>query len=104
MARKSGNYLEFEWDGGNRTKNWVKHKVKIRETEETFLDSKALISEDPNHSKVEFRWLLLGKTARVRKLAVVFTRRTNKIRVVSARPMNKKERRLYERQKNVKDS
>ena len=96
MARKSEDYLEFEWDEGNANKNWIKHKVNVKESEEVFIDPKAIISEDPKHSKVEVRWLLLGKTKEGRSLTVVFTKRGNKIRVISARPQGRKERRLYE--------
>lgn len=90
--------LEFEWDRGNLNKNWGKHRVKSKEAEEIFLDAKALISLDTKHLRVEFRWLLLGRAKSKRKLTVVFTKRKNKIRVISARAMNKKERNKYENQ------
>ena len=96
MARGAKDYLEFEWDEGNIDKNWIKHKVGLKEAEQAFVDPKAIVSEDPKHSKIESRWLLLGKTEQGRRLAVVFTRRRNKIRVISARPQSRKERGLYE--------
>ncbi|KKP47617.1 MAG: hypothetical protein UR39_C0003G0020 [Candidatus Woesebacteria bacterium GW2011_GWA1_33_30] len=90
--------LEFEWDRGNGEKNWNLHKVKNKEAEEIFKDLIAIISLDTKHLKVELRWLLLGKTKSNRKLTVAFTKRNAKIRVISARDMNKKERKLYENQ------
>jgi len=91
--------LEFEWDKGNVDKNWKKHKVVNKESEEIFFDARAMRRSDIRHSKKEERWLLLGKTKVNKKLAVVFTKRKSKIRIISARPMNKKEKLAYEKQK-----
>ncbi len=88
--------IEFEWDEGNREKNWLKHKVKATECEEVFYDENKKISRDVLHSQTEKRYLLLGKTKKGRLLFVVFTIRNKKVRVISARDINKKERRLYE--------
>jgi len=99
MARKSENYFEFEWDEGNVNKSWIKHGVGAKECEEVFIDLNAVVSEDPKHSQKEQRWLILGKTRKGRNLIVIFTKRNSFIRVISARPMNRKERRLYEGQK-----
>lgn len=90
--------FEFEWDRGNKEKNWINHKVKNLEAEEAFLDDRAIKSLDTKHLKIEIRWLLLGTSRNNRKLAVVFTKRKEKIRIISARDMNKKERKLYEDQ------
>lgn len=91
--------LEFEWDKGNIDKNWLNHKITNKEAEGIFLDQKAIKIFDVLHSKLEARWLLLGKTEGDRKLAVIFTKRKSKIRIISARLMNKKERKAYEKQK-----
>ena len=48
-----------------------------------------------NHSQSELRWFLLGKTDNKRQLFIVFTVRDKLIRVISARNMSKKERRIY---------
>jgi uncharacterized DUF497 family protein len=103
MARRARNYLEFEWDNGNVDKNWIKHKVAIKESEQAFVDPNVIISEDPKHSIAEKRWLLLGKSELGRKLAIIFTRRGNKIRVISARSQSRKERGLYEQKEKVKE-
>jgi len=86
----------FDWDRGNKDKNWKKHKVIAKESEEVFAKKPRFIAEDKKHSTVEKRYMLWGITKKKRKLIVVFTIRNEKIRIISARDMNKKERRFYE--------
>jgi len=87
---------EFEWDKGNIGKN-KKHKVEDKEAEEAFLDEDKVIYKDTLHSsKGEDRFVLLGQTKRDRLLYIVFTQRKDKVRVISARNINKKEVHLYE--------
>lgn len=87
----------FEWDKGNKQKNWLKHKVTSEEAEEGFDDDNRMLFEDIKHSSSqEKRFLLFGKTNEERKL-VVFTMRGKKIRIISARPMNRKEAIIYEK-------
>jgi uncharacterized DUF497 family protein len=86
----------FDWDSGNREKNWEQHKVDWTEAEETFFSIPLLVLPDPKHSRAESRLAVLGQTLAGRKLAVVFTIRNNRIRVISARDMSKKERNLYD--------
>ncbi|PIR58705.1 MAG: hypothetical protein COU69_04045 [Candidatus Pacebacteria bacterium CG10_big_fil_rev_8_21_14_0_10_56_10] len=86
--------IEFEWDKGNQNKNWNKHKITQKEAEEVFGDKHNKISKDFFHSKKEDRYLLIGKTTQGRKLFIVFTLRKNKMRVISARDLSKKEYRL----------
>ena len=50
----------------------------------------------PRHSISEKRWAAFGKTDANRFLIVVFTKRGDLIRVISARDMNKKEREFYD--------
>ena len=88
--------LEFEWDKGNITKNFEKHGVANQESEQAFVNQPIVLLEDEKHSQTEKRRLLLGKTDHGRPLGIIFTTRKNKIRIISSRPMNKKERRLYE--------
>ncbi len=85
----------FEWDDGNRNKNWKQHKVHWTEAEEAFLNEPVVLFPDPHHSQIETRLALLGRTLAERLLTIVFTIRKNRIRVISARDMSKKERRLY---------
>ena len=85
----------FEWDDGNRTKNWEKHQVSTSECEEVFLNLPLFLADDVQHSKEEKRCYILGQTNAERKLFISFTIRINKIRVISARDMSRKERQAY---------
>ena len=87
--------VEFEWDEGNIGKN-KKHNVEDKEAEEVFLDERKKIFKDRLHSGGEERFRVIGKTKKGRLLFVVFTKRKNKIRIISARNINKKEVYLYE--------
>ncbi|MDA8172046.1 MAG: BrnT family toxin [Nitrospiraceae bacterium] len=88
----------FEWDKGNSRKN-EKHGVDAAEAEQVFFDQRVLMFADEKHSQREARYQALGKTNEGRLLHVVFTLRSGgaKIRIISARPMNHKERSVYEK-------
>jgi uncharacterized protein len=86
----------FEWDEANRDKIVSKHGISESQCEEVFFDEKKKLLRDRIHSGVEARYILIGKTAAHILLFTVFTIRGKKIRVISARPLNKKERSLYE--------
>ena len=86
----------FDWDQGNQNKNWERHAVSYTECEQVFFNKPLLIADDTKHSDQEARYFGLGKTNQGRCLFVVFTRRDELIRVISARDMNKKERGVYE--------
>jgi len=86
----------FEWDEGNRNKSWDKHQVSPNECEEVFLNIALLLHDDVRHSQQEPRFYVLGKTGQGRLLFLAFTVRDTKIRVISARPMSRKERQVYE--------
>ncbi len=86
----------FDWDAGNREKNWQKHRVSTGECEEVFFNLPLLLQDDPGHSQTEPRFLLLGQINAGRSLFIAFTIRQEKIRVISARDMSQKERELYE--------
>jgi hypothetical protein len=85
----------FDWDENNRSKNWIAHQVSVGECEEVFFNLPLLLQPDPAHSLVETRYYVLGQTNANRRLFIAFTVRSNKIRVVSARDMSKKERAIY---------
>ncbi len=85
----------FDWDKSNIEKNWERHRVTHIECEEVFFNNPLVVEEDEPHSIGECRYYVLGRTDKGRLLFVVFTIRDNKIRVISARDMNRKERRLY---------
>jgi uncharacterized DUF497 family protein len=86
----------FDWDESNRDKNWEKHEVLARECEEVFFNLPLLLQSDEAHSQKEPRYYVLGHTIAGRRLFIAFTVREDKIRVISARDMSKKERKIYE--------
>ncbi len=88
--------IGFDWDAGNSNKNWEKHKVTKLECEQVFFNSPLLLYEDSKHSHSEVRMYVLGQTNKERLLFIAFTVRNQLIRVVSARDMSKKERKIYE--------
>jgi uncharacterized DUF497 family protein len=85
----------FEWDEGNRDKNWDNHKVAWWEIEETFFHQPLVVAPDPSHSSQETRFYALGHTKAGRLLQIVFTIRGTKIRPISGRNMSRKERNVY---------
>ncbi|SRR5258706_5335696 len=86
----------FEWDKGNSQKNKDKHNVEKDECEQLFFNQSLIIFEDEQHtSDKEKRFGALGKTNDNRKLAIYFTIRNNKIRIISARDQGKKDKQEY---------
>lgn len=86
----------FQWDRGNRDKSRLKHGVLPEEAEECFFND-PLIAVDTKHSTdAERRYALMGETDAGKRLFVAFTMREDFVRVISARPMHRKEREHYE--------
>lgn len=88
----------FEWDEGNSEKNRIRHQVFRGECEQVFFNEPIMVSADIKHSQEESRWYVLGKTDVDRLLFIVFTIRKNKIRIISARDMNKREKQIFHEQ------
>ena len=88
----------FDWDEGNARKN-DKHNVSMGEAEQVFFNGPLLVLEDSKHSNQEPRFHALGKSDEKRLLHITFTLRQagEKIRIISARDMHKKEREIYEK-------
>ena len=85
----------FQWDKGNIDKNLIKHNVENWECEQVFFNRPLLVLEDPKHSVSEERWAAFGKTDTDRFLVVIFTKRNDLIRIISARDTNNRERKFY---------
>jgi hypothetical protein len=60
-----------------------------------FFNRPLLVPDDPSHSVSEKRWAAFGKTDMDRFLVLLFTRRNNLVRKISASDMNKRERKFY---------
>ncbi len=88
----------FNWDEGNTRKN-EKHGVSMAEVEQVFFNAPLILLEDAKHSSAEPRFHALGQTDDDRLLHITFTLRDagEKIRVISARDMHRKEKAIYEK-------
>jgi hypothetical protein len=94
--------IGFDWNEANITKNWLKHKVTPSECEQVFFNQPLVVQGDLEHSENEERYYALGRTDLKRTLFIAFTVRNKLIRVISARDMSRKERRVYnDAQKNT---
>lgn len=83
----------FEWDEGNKQKNYDKHKVSIKEAEEVFNSQPFIVVRTAYLNEERFQ--MFGESKH-RLISIIFTIRKNKIRIISARDMSKKERKFYE--------
>jgi uncharacterized protein len=89
--------ISFEWDEGNIDKNLKRHKVNCQEAEEVFVNQPLIVVEDVKHSIKEKRYQALGRSSKNRLLFISFTIRKNKIRIISIRDMDKKEKNDYKK-------
>ena len=96
--------LGFEWDEGNADKNWIKHRVSCSECEQIFFNRPLVVTNNAKHSQEEPRYYALGRTDTGRQLFAAFTIRGDLIRVISARDMSRRERRIYDRAQKETDS
>jgi len=89
--------LNFEWDGRKSRANAKKHGVSFEEAQTAFLDENAVRFCDPDHSRDEDRFILLGMSSRLRVLVVCHCLRESEsvIRIISARKADKREEKGY---------
>ena len=87
----------FDWDPAKADANVVKHGVRFEEALTVFMDPLARIHGDPDHSEGEAREIIVGHSIQRRLLLVSFVERGEKVRVISARPATKTERKDYEK-------
>ena len=92
------NITGFDWDDGNARKSEKKHDVSMVEAELVFFNDPLLLLEDAKYSQLENSHHTPGKTDEGRLLLITFTLRHSgeKIRVLLARDMRRKERKIYE--------
>ena len=88
--------LQFEWDRAKASTNVRKHGLSFEEAATVFGDQRAITIADPEHSLIEERFVTIGTSERDRILVVVATERRDKVRLISARPASRKERKQYE--------
>jgi len=89
--------LSFEWDRGKAATNAAKHGVTFEEAKTVFFDDDALVIPDPDHSKDEDRFIIMGQSNEPRMLVVVhcFRNAGASIRIISARKAGTKEQQPY---------
>ena len=88
--------MNFEWDAMKARLNQRKHGVSFQEAAEVFGDDYSSCIRDPDHSQEEDRYLLFGVSSKGHFLVVSCIERVDTIRIISARPMTRQERRAYE--------
>jgi len=85
-----------EWDNGKAAANLRKHGVSFEEAVTALEDVLAVTYRDPDHSEEELRFLTFGVSSTGRILVVAHTEREEAVRLISARPATRSERRAYE--------
>ena len=88
--------MEFDNDPAKAALNLKKHKVSFEEAASVFGDPLAYTFADPDHSISEERWLLFGLSHMARVLAISYTNRSEKYRIINARKATRHERKIYE--------
>ena len=86
----------FEWDEEKASFNIRKHGISFNEAKTVFEDSFSITLDDPIHSQLETRFLIIGYSRQNRVLLVIYTEREKTIRIISARRVTSGERKLYE--------
>ena len=90
--------LIFEWDSEKDRTNQKKHGVSFEEAKSVFYDDSAIQFWDKDHSDVEDRFLLLGRSSKMRILLIVhcFREPESVIRIISVRKATKAESKQYQ--------
>jgi uncharacterized DUF497 family protein len=88
--------MTFEWNPGKAETNFKKHAVRFAEAEPVFTDDCAFTITDDESDPHEQRFVSIGKGLQGRILVVVYTYRSAKIRIISARTADAHERAEYE--------
>ena len=99
----NGIQIDFEWDPEKAGENLQKHGVAFEEAATLFLDPLAQSLYDEEHRDQEERWITQGQSSSGRCLVVshTFLEQSDteiRIRLISARPATKRERKQYEEQ------
>ncbi|MBI4317422.1 MAG: BrnT family toxin [Chloroflexi bacterium] len=90
--------MEFEWDLKKALSNLARHNLSFQEAMTVFGDPLSITVPDPDHSIEEYRFVVVGQSRRGRLLIVSYTERGDRIRIISARVLTRKERKAYEKQ------
>ena len=88
--------MKFEWDASKAARNLKVHGVSFEDASAVFGDPLAGTIDDPLHSQAERRSVTIGVAPSGKVLVVSHTDRGDAIRLISARPATRAERRTYE--------
>ena len=88
--------MEFEWAENKAKTNLSKHGVSFDEAKTVFDHLFYIDFYDPDYSDDEDRYIIIGESQQRRLLIVSYTERKDKIRLISAREVTKREREDYE--------
>jgi uncharacterized DUF497 family protein len=88
--------LRFEWDSAKAAENLARHGVSFQEAATVFRDPLSATGADPDHSLDEERFITFGVSTAGRLLIVAHTDRDDTIRIISARHVTSRERKIYE--------
>ncbi len=95
--------MRFSWDPKKAAANLKKHGVSFEEASTVFRDTLSVTGSDPDHSFDQFRFVTFGRSVNNRLLVVSHTEENDKIRIISARPITRQERRIYEEEQKPKN-
>ena len=86
----------YEWDPKKARTNLRDHGVAFEEAATLFLDPLATTYSDPDHSHDEDREVTIGYSTKQRLLFVSHCQRRERIRIISAREVTRRERKQHE--------
>lgn len=92
--------MHVEWDEAKRRFNFEKHRIDFFDAIDVFGQQHLLIRSDRHN---EERWTAIGFLVN-RLIVVVFTDRDGVRRIISARPANRDERRIYHARVSARSS
>ena len=85
---------DFEWDDDKAVQNLAGHGVSFEAARLAFEDAFAVVREDRRRNYGEDRFILLGMVQQ-RLLVVCYAMRDERVRIISARFAEPRERRRY---------
>ena len=86
--------MDFEWDADKDAENQAKHGISFGEATHIF-DGPILTKMDDREDYGEVREITMGMISPDAVLVVVHTDRGDKIRLISARKSNRRERQVF---------
>jgi uncharacterized DUF497 family protein len=88
--------MNFEWNADKAKANLAKHGISFEEAKTVFDDPLFVDFYDPDHSREEYRYIIIGHSQKGRLLIVSYTERKDGVRIISARETTRREREAYE--------